>query len=50
MNTEQEIDQAIADYQAGRLGQIPAEAMPHHYPGDGPLPYLDAGPQTKKTS
>jgi redox-sensitive bicupin YhaK (pirin superfamily) len=49
MNTKDEIAQAIEDYQAGRLGQIPAEAMPHRHPDDDALPYLDAGPQTKKT-
>ncbi|HTW08614.1 MAG TPA: pirin family protein [Acidimicrobiales bacterium] len=34
MNTRQEIVQALEDYQAGRLGQIPASALPHRHPGD----------------
>lgn len=34
MNTRQEIVQALEDYQAGRLGRVPAEAMPHRHPGD----------------
>ncbi len=34
MNTKEEIAQAIADYQAGRLGQIPASELPHRHPGD----------------
>jgi quercetin 2,3-dioxygenase len=34
MNTREEIVQAMEDYQAGRLGQIPAQAMPHRHPGD----------------
>ncbi|MGH9103546.1 MAG: pirin-like C-terminal cupin domain-containing protein, partial [Acidimicrobiales bacterium] len=29
MNTREEIMQAMEDYQAGRLGVIPAEPMPH---------------------
>jgi redox-sensitive bicupin YhaK (pirin superfamily) len=29
MNTRQELQQAFADYQAGRLGVIPAEHLPH---------------------
>ena len=48
MNTKQEIAQAIADYQAGRLGQIPAQSIPHHQADDVDLPYLDAGPTTRK--
>jgi len=44
MNTRQEIAQAIADFQAGRLGQIPAQPVPHRHPDDVDLPYLDAGP------
>jgi hypothetical protein len=48
MNTRQEIAQAIADYQAGRLGQIPAQAMPHHHPDDEAMPYRDAGPTAGK--
>jgi len=34
MNTREEILQALADYQAGRLGQIPAQELPHRHPGD----------------
>ncbi len=34
MNTRAEILQALEDYQAGRLGQIPATSMPHRHPGD----------------
>ncbi|HEX4862979.1 MAG TPA: pirin family protein [Acidimicrobiales bacterium] len=34
MNTRQEIIQAMEDFQAGRLGQIPAEEIPHRHPGD----------------
>jgi len=34
MNTREEILQAMEDYQAGRLGRIPAQAMPHRHPGD----------------
>ncbi len=34
MNTREEILQAMADYQAGRLGQVPAEALVHRHPGD----------------
>ncbi|MFI6444126.1 pirin family protein [Kitasatospora sp. NPDC050543] len=36
MNTEAELRQAIEDYQAGRLGVIPAEHLPHHTPGGEP--------------
>lgn len=35
MNTRAEIVQALEDYQAGRLGVIPAERVPH---ADGPVP------------
>ncbi|GAA0360098.1 pirin family protein [Microbispora corallina] len=35
MNTRAEIIQAMEDYQAGRLGVIPAERVPH---ADGPMP------------
>jgi len=34
MNTKEEIVQALMDYQAGRLGQIPATQMPHRHEGD----------------
>jgi redox-sensitive bicupin YhaK (pirin superfamily) len=34
MNTKAEIVQAMEDFQAGRLGQIPAETVPHRHPGD----------------
>ncbi len=37
MNTRAEIMQAMEDYQAGRLGRVPAEAMPHRHPGDEDL-------------
>jgi len=29
MNTRRELAEAFADYQAGRLGVIPAEHVPH---------------------
>ncbi|HYA45392.1 MAG TPA: pirin family protein [Acidimicrobiales bacterium] len=38
MNTRAEILQALEDYQAGRLGSIPAQAMPHRHPSDLVLP------------
>ncbi|MFI7629799.1 pirin family protein [Microbispora rosea] len=38
MNTRAEIMQALEDYQAGRLGVIPAERVPH---ADGPLTATD---------
>lgn len=38
MNTRAEIIQAMEDYQAGRLGVIPAERVPH---ADGPLSTTD---------
>jgi hypothetical protein len=38
MNTKEEIAQAMQDYQAGRLGQIPAAALPHRHPTDVELP------------
>jgi redox-sensitive bicupin YhaK (pirin superfamily) len=38
MNTKEEIAQAMQDYQAGRLGKIPAEAMPHRHASDVELP------------
>ena len=34
MNTQDEIVQAMEDFQAGRLGRIPADTMPHRHPGD----------------
>lgn len=34
MNTRAEILQAMEDFQAGRLGQIPAGEIPHRHPGD----------------
>ena len=34
MNTREEIIQAMEDYQAGRLGQIPAAEFPHRQAGD----------------
>ena len=34
MNSRAEIVQALEDYQAGRLGTIPAQAVPHRHPGD----------------
>jgi redox-sensitive bicupin YhaK (pirin superfamily) len=34
MNTRQEILQALEDYQAGRLGTIPAQFLPHRTSGD----------------
>ena len=38
MNTRDEIIQALEDYQAGRLGQILASALPHRQPDDVRLP------------
>ncbi|GIH62441.1 pirin family protein [Microbispora siamensis] len=38
MNTRAEIIQAMEDYQAGRLGVVPAERVPH---ADGPLTATD---------
>jgi redox-sensitive bicupin YhaK (pirin superfamily) len=34
MNTKEEIVQALEDYQAGRLGTVPAHVLPHSHPGD----------------
>jgi redox-sensitive bicupin YhaK (pirin superfamily) len=34
MNTKAEIVQAMEDYQAGRLGTVPAQVLPHRHPGD----------------
>jgi len=36
MNTHEELVQAFEDYQAGRLGVIPAENLPHSHPGEAP--------------
>ena len=38
MNTQAEILQALEDYQAGRLGRVPAQELPHQHPGDVALP------------
>jgi len=37
MNTKEEITEALSDYQAGRIGQIPAEVGVHSHPGDAEL-------------
>ncbi|WP_242882723.1 pirin family protein [Actinomadura litoris] len=37
MNTREEIVQAFEDFQAGRMGTIPAEAIPHRSSEDEPL-------------
>lgn len=37
MNTKDEIVKAMEDFQAGRLGRIPAVQMPHQNPGDADL-------------
>jgi hypothetical protein len=37
MNTKDEIVQALEDFQSGRMGQIPAERMPHRSPGDADI-------------
>jgi len=34
MNTREEIIQAFEDYQAGRMGQIPAQRVPHRSTAD----------------
>ena len=34
MNTKEEIAQALQDYQAGKLGTIPAQPVPHRHAGD----------------
>jgi quercetin 2,3-dioxygenase len=43
MNTNEEIAQALEDYQAGRLGQIPVQGLPHRHPGDIEPPAGDQG-------
>ncbi len=43
MNSREEILQALEDYQAGRLGQVPATTLPHRHPGDLPLGGNGAG-------
>lgn len=42
MNTRAEIMQALDDYQAGRLGTVPAQVLPHRHSGDVELPGADA--------
>ena len=37
MNTRQEIVQAFEDFQAGRMGTVPAERVPHRSSADEPL-------------
>ena len=34
MNTNEEIAQAVRDYQAGKMGTIPAERIPHRTSAD----------------
>ena len=34
MNTKAEIVQALEDYQAGKLGTVPAQVLPHRHAGD----------------
>jgi redox-sensitive bicupin YhaK (pirin superfamily) len=36
MNTDEDLDQAVADYRAGRLGTIPEGALMPHVPDSGP--------------
>ena len=38
MNTREEIIQAMEDYQAGRLGTVPAEVLPRQHAGDIDMP------------
>jgi redox-sensitive bicupin YhaK (pirin superfamily) len=38
MNTKAEIVQALEDYQAGKLGTVPAQVVPHRHTGDVELP------------
>ena len=42
MNTQEEIAQAVKDYQAGRMGTIPAEAVPHRTSADESDPAGDS--------
>ena len=37
MNTREEIVQAYEDFQAGRMGTIPAEKVPHQSTADDPV-------------
>jgi quercetin 2,3-dioxygenase len=48
MNTRDEIIKAMEDYQAGRLGQIPAQAMPHRHSGDVEVPGGVAASETSR--
>ena len=41
MNTREEIVQAVQDYQAGKMGTIPAERIPHHTSADQAAPPAD---------
>ena len=43
MNTKAEIVQALEDYQAGRLGTVPARVLPHRHSGD--IELTDRGDQ-----
>ena len=43
MNTKAEIVQALEDYQAGRLGTVPARILPHRHAGD--IDLTDRGAQ-----
>jgi redox-sensitive bicupin YhaK (pirin superfamily) len=38
MNTREELAQAFEDYQAGRMGTVPASSLPHASPSDEPPP------------
>ena len=37
MNTRAEIFQALEDFEAGRMGKIPAEKVPHRTEADDPV-------------